>query len=150
MRGVRPKQRLRFVTALVALPLFVGGINYCLINELAGLPPCGVGTQGQECPEHSHSAAPSHHHGGVPAAPASPQPSGATHPCCTSLVGVVVPKLMGPAAAQPATVAAVLVQATAPLPQATSWYGRRHGVPTEHVLPSLHRSPSAPRAPPLS
>lgn len=149
MRGVGIKQRFRFVTALVALPLFVGSINYCLINEVSGLPPCGVDSADAGCPGHAHGASePMHHHGAQRQAPASHQPTGAPHPCCTSLVSVVAPKVMG-SAGQSTITPVVLIQATeAPL-HAASWYGR-NVVPTERVLPLFKRSPSAPRAPPLS
>ena len=146
MRGMGPRQRLRFVTVLIVLPLFMSGISYCLINEFTGSPPCGARTEGPACSEHSNGALPSHHHDG---APTRPPPSGSTHPCCTSLVGVVVLKPFGPATTQSEQAAAVLVQANATLLHATSWHGR-HAIPTERISSSLHRSPSATRAPPLS
>lgn len=144
MRSERPGQRL------LTLPLFASGINYCLINELTGLPPCVVGTEGPECPEHSDGLVSDHHlDGDAHGAPTNSQPSGATHPCCSSLVGIVVPKLIGLTAAPPAPAAAVLIESSVTVLWPASWNGR-HAIHTERILPSLHRSPSSPRAPPLS
>lgn len=145
MTGMKPKQTLRFAAVLVALPLYLGGINYCLFSELARLPHCGGDG---ECTEHQAGAMPSHH-AGASGAPKSRHPSGATYPCCISLVGVVVPKPMGPASTHFASSAAVLAETSPTLLPQVSWNG--HGIiPTERPSPSLHRSPSAPRAPPLS
>ena len=150
MRSERPGQRLRFAAVLLTLPLFASGINYCLINELTGLPPCVVGTEGPECTEHSDGPASDHHlDGDARRAPTSPQPSGATHPCCSSLVDIDVPKVIELASAQPAPAAAVLVETSATVLLPAFWHGRQ-SVPTERILPSLHRSPSASRAPPLT
>ena len=152
MGGMRPKRTLRFATVLVALPLYLGGINYCLFGELARLSHCADGecTEHQDGATHPHQEGVTHQHqDGARGAPTSGHPAGTAHPCCTTLVGVVVPKVIGPTSSQLASSDAILAEASATMLPSVSWNDLRI-ILKERPSPSLHRCPSAPRAPPLS
>uniref|UniRef100_A0A832MMZ7 DUF2946 domain-containing protein n=1 Tax=Eiseniibacteriota bacterium TaxID=2212470 RepID=A0A832MMZ7_UNCEI len=151
--------------AALALALFLGGTNYCLLGAFAG-PGSGIGcgmlsgaaAAAAEAPAapacHAAPAAPA-----VPACHAAPAPDGAdgapapapasrgTLPCCIALAPALAPD--GAALSAPDAVIAVLADAVAPVLEAPVARAHAHERPPETGPPARpSRTPLPARAPP--
>lgn len=139
MRARRLDRRVRVATILVALALFVGGSNYCLLAALAGTPmacfapPGATPAAGSHCSHHSGG-----HRGTAPAA----------SPCCVNLAPVAAVHVAKADATHVPTVANPTSDPPTPAAPAVA---RHEGIADESPPPTFgFPATRLGRAPPLS